>query len=48
MNLPGSTEGNWRWRCTDKMLSDSVFDRLRELTMTSERSPGITPTRPRI
>jgi 4-alpha-glucanotransferase len=41
MNLPGSTEGNWRWRCTDEMLSAPAFDRLRELTMTSDRSAGI-------
>jgi 4-alpha-glucanotransferase len=41
MNLPGSTAGNWRWRCTDEMLSAPVFDRLRELTMTSDRSAGI-------
>jgi 4-alpha-glucanotransferase len=47
MNLPGSTEGNWRWRCTDEMLSASAFERLRGLTTTSDRSPGIargTPT----
>jgi hypothetical protein len=31
MNLPGSAEGNWRWRCTDEMLSAPVFDRLRGL-----------------
>jgi 4-alpha-glucanotransferase len=41
MNLPGSTEGNWRWRYTDEMLSVPVFDRLRELTITSDRSAGI-------
>ena len=32
MNLPGSTEGNWRWRCTDEMLSESVFERLHART----------------
>ena len=41
MNLPGSMEGNWRWRCTDEMLAVPVFDRLRGLTMTSDRSAGI-------
>jgi 4-alpha-glucanotransferase len=46
MNLPGTTEGNWRWRCTDEMLSVPVFDRLRGLTTTSDRSPGITPAMP--
>jgi 4-alpha-glucanotransferase len=40
MNLPGRAEGNWRWRCTEDMLSESVFERLRELTATSNR-PGL-------
>ena len=39
MNLPGSTEGNWRWRCTDEMLSELAFERLRELTITTDRHP---------
>jgi 4-alpha-glucanotransferase len=39
MNLPGSTEGNWRWRCTDDMLSEAVFERLRELTAKTDRRP---------
>jgi 4-alpha-glucanotransferase len=37
MNLPGRVEGNWRWRCTEDMLSDPALDRLRELTTTSNR-----------
>src|SRR6516164_6555307 len=37
MNLPGSVEGNWRWRCTDEMLSTRVLDRLRDLTTSSNR-----------
>jgi len=37
MNLPGTAEGNWRWRCTEEMLSPSVFDRLRDLTTASGR-----------
>jgi 4-alpha-glucanotransferase len=37
MNVPGSAEGNWRWRCTDKMLSAPVLDRLRDLTTSSNR-----------
>ena len=32
MNQPGSAEGNWRWRCTDEMLSASAFQSLRDLT----------------
>jgi 4-alpha-glucanotransferase len=39
MNLPGSTEGNWRWRCTEEMLSESVFERLYRLTATTDRHP---------
>jgi 4-alpha-glucanotransferase len=37
MNLPGSVEGNWRWRCTDEMLSTPVLERLRGLTTSSNR-----------
>jgi 4-alpha-glucanotransferase len=37
MNVPGRAEGNWRWRCTEEMLSAPVFDRLRDLTKTSNR-----------
>ena len=40
MNLPGRAEGNWCWRCTEDMLSEPVFERLRELTTSSNR-PGI-------
>jgi 4-alpha-glucanotransferase len=39
MNLPGSTEGNWRWRCTDEMLSELVFERLYGLTTATDRRP---------
>jgi len=39
MNLPGSTKGNWRWRCTDEMLSELVFERLYGLTTTTDRHP---------
>src|SRR5208337_1182209 len=37
MNLPGSVEGNWRWRCTEEMLSAPVLDPLRGLTKWSKR-----------
>jgi 4-alpha-glucanotransferase len=37
MNLPGTAEGNWRWRCTEEMLAPSIFDRLRDLTAASGR-----------
>src|SRR5258708_5040580 len=41
MNQPGTAEGNWRWRCTDDMLSDPAFQSLRELTDASARSAGL-------
>ena len=37
MNLPGSVEGNWRWRCTEEMLSAPALDRLRGLTTLLNR-----------
>ncbi len=40
MNRPGVAEGNWRWRCTDEMLSASAFDALRDLTRESARLDG--------
>ena len=30
--MPGCAEGDWRWRCTEDMLSESAFEWLRELT----------------
>jgi 4-alpha-glucanotransferase len=39
MNVPGRAEGNWRWRCTQAMLAAPVFQRLRHLTESSNRSP---------
>jgi 4-alpha-glucanotransferase len=38
MNVPGRAEGNWNWRCTEKMLSDSAFEWLRDLTKNDNRS----------
>jgi 4-alpha-glucanotransferase len=37
MNLPGSVEGNWRWRCTDEILSTAGLDRLRGLITSAKR-----------
>jgi 4-alpha-glucanotransferase len=39
MNLPGSTDAHWRWRCTEEMLHSSTFRRLRDVTATSNRLP---------
>jgi 4-alpha-glucanotransferase len=38
MNVPGRPEGNWRWRCTEQMLSDPAFEWLRDLTKKAKRS----------
>jgi len=37
MNLPGSTESNWRWRSTESMLSGPAFGWVRDLTNVSNR-----------
>ena len=37
MNLPGSTDAHWRWRCTDAMLRSPTFSRLRIVTAISNR-----------
>jgi 4-alpha-glucanotransferase len=42
MNVPGRSDGNWRWRCTKEMLSTPAFEGLRDLTSTSGRSQGET------
>jgi 4-alpha-glucanotransferase len=43
MNVPGRTEGNWRWRSTESMLNDPAFEWLRALTNSSKRL-GMTQT----
>ena len=45
MNQPGSAEGNWRWRCTETILSASAFESLRDLTNASGRSGGLEKPR---
>jgi 4-alpha-glucanotransferase len=37
MNVPGRADGNWRWRCTQEILSGHEFESLRELTRTTNR-----------
>jgi 4-alpha-glucanotransferase len=44
MNRPGSAEGNWRWRCTEDMLSAPAFESLRNLTRASAREGTPTET----
>jgi 4-alpha-glucanotransferase len=43
MNVPGRTDGNWRWRCTEAMLSGSAFEWLRDLTANSNRATAVRP-----
>jgi len=38
MNVPGRADGNWRWRCTEPMLTGPGLGELRELTAASSRS----------
>jgi 4-alpha-glucanotransferase len=38
MNVPGSMEGNWRWRCSESMLAPAAFEWLKDLTDRSKRS----------
>ncbi|HEY1472009.1 MAG TPA: 4-alpha-glucanotransferase [Candidatus Acidoferrum sp.] len=37
MNIPGRTEGNWSWRCTEELLSAADFHWLWNLTKSSNR-----------
>ena len=37
MNVPGLAGGNWRWRCTEGMLTDEPFAWLQDLTVGSKR-----------
>jgi 4-alpha-glucanotransferase len=39
MNVPGRAEGNWRWRCTEDMLSTPAWEWLRDVTKASNRLP---------
>ena len=38
MNVPGRTDGNWRWRVREDMLSSVAFQRLQDVTESSNRS----------
>jgi 4-alpha-glucanotransferase len=38
MNVPGRAAGNWRWRCSEDMLSTPQIEWLRDLTKSSDRS----------
>jgi 4-alpha-glucanotransferase len=40
MNVPGSAQGNWRWRWADSAASEQAFRWLAELTRTAGRALG--------
>jgi 4-alpha-glucanotransferase len=42
MNVPGRADGNWRWRCTEDLLSSPAFHWLEQLTESSKRSVGLS------
>ena len=48
MNRPGRAEGNWRWRCTEDMLTPAAFQWLHDLTKTSNRAPFESHTRKKV
>ncbi len=37
MNLPGTTKGNWKWRCRRGVLTDALATKLRSLTTIYDR-----------
>ena len=45
MNVPGRPDGNWRWRCTEEMLSSPAFQWLQKLTESSKRT-GVSTVQP--
>jgi 4-alpha-glucanotransferase len=44
MNLPGRTQGNWRWRCTEDELAVPAFQWLHDVTVSANR--GVARTVP--
>ena len=39
MNLPGTTEGNWRWRFQWEQVPKDLAQTLRQLIWMAERAP---------
>ena len=37
MNVPGRSEDNWRWRCTEEMIDSPAFEWLHASTHSSLR-----------
>jgi 4-alpha-glucanotransferase len=42
MNVPGRAEGNWRWRCPEKVLAAPEIEWLRDLTKSSNRQTALS------
>ena len=40
MNLPGTAEGNWRWRMEAGMIREELLERLAEMTAVYQRQPA--------
>jgi 4-alpha-glucanotransferase len=38
MNMPGTAEGNWRWRVDPRLFKDELFERMGEMTTIYQRS----------
>ncbi len=45
INTPGTTSGNWKWRCAQRFLTDEVGTRLRESTQAFGRLGRKTPAK---
>jgi 4-alpha-glucanotransferase len=39
MNIPGTTTGNWRWRFTSDMVTETIKEKLKEITFLYGRAP---------
>ena len=46
-NTPGTAQGNWGWRFEWPRLTARLADRLRRLTESTRRAPGVTAAAPR-
>lgn len=42
MNTPGEADGNWRWRVSPGSLDAALAEKLRELTIATDRGAGLT------
>jgi 4-alpha-glucanotransferase len=42
MNTPGTTQGNWRWRCAPRFITDSLAEQLQHSTALFGRLPAET------